>query len=189
MTTIAPSIGRIVWYRGKDGNVRAAIVTRVHGDFCLNLYVFGLDGLDVDCCMKEDVTHANPEQEPDCVPSWHWMPYQIEQAKKHASVGQNGAGENRACWSGADLDFGTALLALKDGKRVARAGWNGKGLFVYLVPAASYPAQTGAAKSFFGTDGLVPYNAYMAVKNVDDTVSTWAPSCIDALAEDWLIVQ
>lgn len=85
--------------------------------------------------------------------------------------------------------FGGALAAIKDGKRVARSGWNGKGLFVYLVPANSYPAQTGAAKAFFGEDGIVPYNAYMALKNTDNTVSTWAPSGSDALAEDWYIVE
>jgi len=81
-THIKPTLGRIVWYRGADGESRSAIVTRVHGDFLVNLYVFGLDGLDTDCCMREDVTHADPEQEPGCFPSWHWMPYQVEQAKK-----------------------------------------------------------------------------------------------------------
>jgi len=86
------------------------------------------------------------------------------------------------------LTFGDALVALKGGAKVARAGWNGKGLFVYLVPAASYPTRTGAAKSFFGDAGMVPYNAYLALKGADDTVSTWAPSCSDALAEDWLLV-
>lgn len=89
----------------------------------------------------------------------------------------------------ADMDFGTAVAALKDGKRVARAGWNGRGMFAYLVPANSYPAQTGAAKAFFGDAGLVPYNAYLALKGADDTVSTWAPSGSDALAEDWQIVE
>jgi len=87
------------------------------------------------------------------------------------------------------LSFGDALIALKAGKKVARTGWNGKGMFVYLVPANSYPAQTEAAKSVFGEDGLVPYNAYMAIKNVDGTVSTWVPSINDVLAEDWGIVQ
>lgn len=87
------------------------------------------------------------------------------------------------------MTFGGALVALKRGAKVARAGWNGKGMFAYLVPAASYPAQTGAAKSHFGEGALVPYNAYLALKNVDNTVSTWAPSGGDALAEDWLIVE
>ena len=87
------------------------------------------------------------------------------------------------------MTFGLALEALKRGARVARAGWNGKGMFAYLVPANSYPAQTGAAKAFFGEGGMVPYNAYLALKGADDTVSTWAPSGSDALAEDWLIVE
>lgn len=86
------------------------------------------------------------------------------------------------------LSFGLALEAVKKGKRVARAGWNGKGQFVYMVPAASYPVQTGAAKAHFGAGSMVPYNAYLALKTVDETVSTWAPSVTDCLADDWLIV-
>jgi hypothetical protein len=88
-----------------------------------------------------------------------------------------------------DLSFGLAIEALKQGKKVARAGWNGKGMFVYLVPANQYPARTDVAKSFFGEDSLVPYNAYMAIKNVDDTVSTWVPSVNDCLSEDWQIIE
>ena len=74
------------------------------------------------------------------------------------------------------LNFGQALEAIKAGKRIARTGWNGKGMFVYLVPPASYPVQTGAAKAHFGEGAMVPYNAYMAIKNVDNTVSTWVPA-------------
>lgn len=85
------------------------------------------------------------------------------------------------------MTFGAAIEALKVGQSVARAGWNGKGMFVYLVPAASYPVQTGAAKAYFGKDALVPYAAYLALKNVDGTVNTWAPSVSDALAEDWAL--
>lgn len=87
------------------------------------------------------------------------------------------------------MSFGHAIVMLKAGKRVARAGWNGKGMFVYLVPPASYPVQTGAAKAFFGENSLVPYNAYLAIKNVDDTVSTWVPSINDVLADDWTLLD
>lgn len=74
---------------------------------------------------------------------------------------------------------------MKLGMRASRAGWNGKGMFVYLVPPASYPVQTGAAKAHFGEGAMVPYNAYMAIKNVDGTLSTWVPSVNDCLASDW----
>lgn len=87
------------------------------------------------------------------------------------------------------MSFGLAIEALKKGKRVARAGWNGAGQFVYLVPPASYPVQTGAAKTYFGEGSMVPYNAYMAIKTVNDTVSTWVPSVNDCLADDWHIVE
>lgn len=86
-----------------------------------------------------------------------------------------------------NLDFGEATKLLKGGLPMSRAGWNGKGLFVYYVPAASYPAQTGVAKSYFGIEAMVPYAAYLAIKNADGTVSTWAPSVGDALAEDWAV--
>lgn len=94
------------------------------------------------------------------------------------------------------MPFGLAIEALKSGKKVARSGWNGKGMFVYYVPANQYKASTKAARDYFGADktGIhhdavsVPYNAYLAIKNVNDTVSTWVPSINDCLAEDWYIV-
>ena len=89
---------------------------------------------------------------------------------------------------GTSLKFGQALEAIQAGQRIARTGWNGKGMFVYFVPPASYPVQTGAAKAHFGKGAMVPYNAYMAIKNVDGTVSTWVPSVNDCLATDWGII-
>ena len=88
-----------------------------------------------------------------------------------------------------NLNFGQALELLKQGNNVARAGWNRNGMFAYLVPAASYPAQTGVAKSHFGDSAMVPYREYLALKTAQGDVATWAPSCSDALAEDWEIVQ
>lgn len=89
------------------------------------------------------------------------------------------------------MNFGHALDILKRGEAVARAGWNGKGMFLYLVPAPEqgYPAQTGVAKRFFGEDSLVPYGAYIAMKTATGEVVPWLCSQTDALAEDWTIVE
>ena len=87
------------------------------------------------------------------------------------------------------MNFGDALALLKCGARIARIGWNGAGMFAYYVPAASYPAQTGAAKKFFGENALVPYRAYLALKTAQGDVATWAPSCSDVLAEDWVVLD
>ena len=84
------------------------------------------------------------------------------------------------------MSFGEALEALKSGKKISRTGWNGRGMFVYLVGANKYPAQTGIAKEYFGENSMIPYNPYMAIKNVDNTVSTWVPSVNDCLSDDWI---
>jgi hypothetical protein len=85
MTThITPTPGRIVLYRGVDREIRPAIVIQGNGPFNADLYVFPKDNADIHCGYKGTVTHADPEQEPGCFPSWHWMPYQKQQAEKHA---------------------------------------------------------------------------------------------------------
>lgn len=86
------------------------------------------------------------------------------------------------------LSFGHALVALKDGKMVTRAGWNGKGMFLYHVPANAYPAQTGIAKAYFGESAKVPYRAYIAMKTVDEDVQVWTASQTDMLADDWQVL-
>jgi hypothetical protein len=89
--------------------------------------------------------------------------------------------------SSSGLTFGQAIEAAKAGKKVARVGWNGSGMFAYIVPANSYPAQTEAARIEFGE--MVPYRAYWALKTAQNDVATWAPSGSDSLAEDWVIVD
>jgi hypothetical protein len=85
--------------------------------------------------------------------------------------------------------FGSAIEAAKEGYKVARIGWNGSGMFAYIVSANSYPAQTGVAKEYFGENAMVPYRAYWALKTAQDDVATWAPSGSDSLAEDWATVE
>lgn len=86
------------------------------------------------------------------------------------------------------MDFGDALRYMKQGERVTRAPWAASGVFVYHVPAASYPVQTGAAKSHFGDGAMVPYLAYLAIKRADETVCVFVPGVDSLLAEDWQAV-
>jgi hypothetical protein len=87
------------------------------------------------------------------------------------------------------MNFGAALDLITAGHRVARQGWNGKGMFIYLVPAASYPAQRGAAKRWLGEGAMVPYDAYIAMKTAQDRVVPWLASQNDILAADWLSIE
>lgn len=83
--------------------------------------------------------------------------------------------------------FGWAVVWAKKGRRVARKGWNGSGMFAYIVPAGSYPAQIEMIKGFFEND-MVPYREYWALKTAQNDVAVWAPSGSDSLANDWSIV-
>jgi hypothetical protein len=86
------------------------------------------------------------------------------------------------------MNFGKAIEALKEGKKVARKGWNGVGMFVYYVKEASYPAMMDIIKGQFEND-LVPYRPYLALKTAQNDIATWSPSTSDVLAEDWEIVE
>lgn len=86
-----------------------------------------------------------------------------------------------------EFTFGDAIDLVKEGKKIARKGWNGKGMFVYYIPENSYPTVTEIAKDEFGEK--VNYNPYLAIKNVNGRVSTWVPSINDCLAEDWQVVE
>lgn len=86
-------------------------------------------------------------------------------------------------------NFGDAILGAREGYKVARSGWNGSGMFTYIVPANSYPAQTEIAKSHFGEGNLVPYREYWALKTAQEDVATWSPSGSDSLANDWCTVE
>jgi hypothetical protein len=92
------------------------------------------------------------------------------------------------------LTFGLAIEALKAGKRVARAGWNGKGMYLWLMPAATVPVdwckephlkqlaeENGGSFEALGT---------IRMKTADNKVLTgWLASQTDMLAEDWTIVE
>ena len=91
-----------------------------------------------------------------------------------------------------NLDFGQAILALKEGKRVARSGWDGKGMFLYYVPENKYPASRNEHGTMVGVfeNDMVPYGAYIAMKTAqNNVVPWWLASQTDVLAEDWVITD
>lgn len=79
------------------------------------------------------------------------------------------------------MSFGQALDALKTGHRVARAGWNGKGMWLdmQLQDGRSYPA---------GELGLLPHLAWIGMKTADNKFVPWLASQTDVLSEDWTIL-
>lgn len=87
------------------------------------------------------------------------------------------------------LTFGMAIEALKLGKKVQRAGWNGKGMFVFLVNGSTFNVNRAPLLGIFPEGTEINYRPHIDIKNVDGSISTWVPSIGDVMAEDWLIVS
>lgn len=99
--------------------------------------------------------------------------------------------------------FSEALESLKSGKRVQRSGWNGKGMWLELVPAErtsvvpnDYDGDSVASWAFGTkiegyTDGYQKYELlpWIGMKAADDKFVPWLCSQTDMLAEDWSVVS
>lgn len=110
-------------------------------------------------------------------------------------------------------NFGQAIEALKQGKRVARKGWNGKNMFIFQRPADVLPLKTaveqvkslpqsvknfleGNCVDFIGNEipleeaASVKFTAYLCMYAADGSiVNGWLASQTDMLAEDWVILD
>lgn len=90
--------------------------------------------------------------------------------------------------------FGEALEALKQGKKVARKGWNGKGMYLWLKPAATIKAEwckDPILKDIAEANGgEVEALGTICMKTADGKILTgWLASQTDMLLEDWVIVH
>ncbi len=103
------------------------------------------------------------------------------------------------------MTFGQAIEAMKQGKKVARRGWNGKGMWLCIPlvdgakeipandildnPLAVFLGKPNAVHAYHtgGTAKVVPY---ITMKAADGTfVTGWLASQTDMLSEDWTIVE
>jgi len=113
-----------------------------------------------------------------------------------------------------NLSFGAALEAAKSGGLIARQGWNGKGMFVFMRPADELhidmvidkvKSLPQSVKDFYLKDVLdvngnrispadendkVKFTAYLCMKAADGTiVNGWLASQTDMLSNDWTILE
>ena len=81
------------------------------------------------------------------------------------------------------VSFGHAIELLKGGHRVARSGWNGKGMWLGLVNTGYYDVGCSVVNDI---DSLLPW---IGMKTADNKFVPWLASQTDVLAEDWQIVE
>lgn len=87
------------------------------------------------------------------------------------------------------MTFGDAIAALKAGKRVAREGWNGKGMFIFLVNGSTFAVNREPLLSILGEGTQVQYHAHIDMKTAQGYIVPWLASQADMLSEDWELVE
>lgn len=96
------------------------------------------------------------------------------------------------------MDFGKALEALKAGKKVARRGWNGKGMYLWLKPAAEIKSdwcKDPVLKDIVDANGgTITALGTICMYTIDSTgrkaiLTGWLASQSDMLLEDWEILD
>ena len=85
------------------------------------------------------------------------------------------------------FNFSVALEAIRDGKLVQRKGWNGKGMFVFLVPGSTFAVNRAPLMGIFPEGTQVSYLPHIDIKSADGKVGPWVPSQADIMAEDWML--
>lgn len=94
------------------------------------------------------------------------------------------------------MNFGQALKELERGKKVARQGWNGAGMFLYLVQGSIVPFEDlrGAAAKHLNQENIpqdaVTINWHVDMKAADGVIEVgWRPTTRDMFALDWEVIE
>ena len=86
------------------------------------------------------------------------------------------------------MNFGHAIEAMKEGRLVSRAGWNGKGMFVFLVPGSTFNVNRAPLLGIFPEGTEINYRPHIDMRDAEGKIVPWLASQTDMLAEDWDII-
>ena len=81
--------------------------------------------------------------------------------------------------------IGWAVKQMRDGQRVRRAGWNGKGMFLFLVPGSTFTVNRPPLLGIYPEGTQINYHAHVDMKTATGEVVPWLCSQSDLLAVDW----
>lgn len=87
------------------------------------------------------------------------------------------------------ITFGLAVEALKKGGRVTRSGWNGKGMFLFLVPGSSFVVSRPPLLGIYSEGTSIKYCPHIDMRTADGSIVPWLASQSDVLAEDWIVLE
>lgn len=87
------------------------------------------------------------------------------------------------------MNFSEALNELKEGKLLARSGWNGKDQFIFLVPGSTFAVNRHPLNEIFEEGTEINYQPHIDIKNQQGQIVPWLASQGDLLSEDWIVIE
>jgi hypothetical protein len=86
------------------------------------------------------------------------------------------------------FDFGQAIHSLKAGNKVTRSGWNGKGMFLFLVQGSTFEVSRSPLFGIYPAGTVINYCPHVDMRTADGSIVPWLASQSDILANDWMVV-
>lgn len=86
------------------------------------------------------------------------------------------------------MTFGLAVEAMKRGAKVARGGWNGKGMWLALIEGNRWGIGGHAPYDLPG-GAHIQHASFIGMRTADEKFVPWLASQTDILASDWTIVE
>lgn len=87
------------------------------------------------------------------------------------------------------FSFSEALEHIKAGRRVARSGWNGKEMFIFLVNGSTFTVNRPPLLGIYPEGTEIRYHAHIDMKTAQGYVVPWLASQADLLSDDWKLVS
>lgn len=83
------------------------------------------------------------------------------------------------------MDFGGALRSLKQGEKLRRRGWNGRDMFIYLVPGSVFEVNRPPLLGIYPLGRVIRYKPHIDMCTAEGEHVPWLASQTDILADDW----
>ena len=87
------------------------------------------------------------------------------------------------------MNIGAVVDGLWLGKKYARGGWNGKDMFVYLVPGSTFVVNRPPLLGIHPAGATISYLPHIDMQTVGGQCVPWLASQTDILADDWVEVE
>ena len=85
--------------------------------------------------------------------------------------------------------IGWAVKQMNHGLRIRRKGWNGKGMFIFLVPGSRFEVNSPPLLGIYPPGTVINYQAHVDMKTATGEIVPWLCSQSDLLAIDWALYQ